>query len=152
MEDDVILPNDFESKLNSINKFLFSRRGEWDVFSGVIAALNPEVDIIAVEDFEGQRFVTINKMTSTVFNIYAESAIEMFDNWNSDDLDAEKNTIDRYLENQKSIKVVATLPFLVGHREESHSTLWGFQNTTYVEMISNSQALLQMKVAAFMAK
>ncbi len=87
-----------------------------------------------------------------VFNIYAESAIEMFENWNSEDSDAEKNTIDRYLENKKSIKVVATLPFLVVHREEAHSTLWGFQNTTYVEMITNSQALLEKKVAAFLAK
>ena len=152
MEDDVILPINFESKLNSINRFLSLKHGRWDVFSGVIAALHPEVEIIAVEDFEGQRFVTINKMTSMVFNIYAESAIEMFENWNSEDSDAEKNTIDRYLENKKSIKVVATLPFLVVHREEAHSTLWGFQNTTYVEMITNSQALLGKKVAAFLAK
>jgi len=152
MEDDVILPNDFESKLDSIKRFLASKAGGWDVFSGVIAALNPDVEVLAVEEFEGQRFVTINKMTSTVFNIYADSAIDMFTKWNPDNLDAEKNTIDRFLENQKIIKVIATIPFLVGHREEVHSTLWGFQNTTYVEMIANSQALLEAKVVAFLDK
>lgn len=152
MEDDVILPNDFESKLDSINRFLAAKAGGWDVFSGVIAALNPDAEVLAVEEFEGQRFVTINKMTSTVFNIYADSAIDMFTQWNPENLDAEKNTIDRFLENQKTIKVIATIPFLVGHREEAHSTLWGFQNTTYIEMIANSQALLETKVAAFLDK
>jgi len=146
------LPHDFELKLNSINRFLAARQSGWDVFSGVIAALNTETEVLAVDDFEGLRFVTINKMTSTVFNIYASSSIDMFTKWNPDDLNAEKNTIDRFLENQKSIKVIATLPFLVGHREEAHSTLWGFQNTTYTEMIANSQALLEAKVAAFLAK
>ena len=152
MEDDVILPKDFESKLDSINRFLACKSDGWDVFSGVIAALNPDTEVLAVDDFEGQRFVTINKMTSTVFNVYAESAIDMFTKWNPDNLDAETNTIDRFLENQKSIKVIATIPFLVGHREEAHSTLWGFQNTTYVEMIASSQALLEAKVAAFLDK
>lgn len=152
MEDDVILPTDFDLKLESINRFLSAKPGGWDVFSGVIAALNPDAEIIAVEDFEGQKFVTINKMTSTVFNIYSGLAIEMFSNWDPENLDAEKNTIDRYLENQKSIKVITTLPFLVGHREEVHSTLWGFQNTTYVKMIAISQTLLEAKVAEFLAK
>jgi hypothetical protein len=151
MEDDVVLPTDFDSKFNSINNFLTLNHGRWDVFSGVIAALNSNTKVVAVEDFEGQRFVTIDKMTSTVFNIYAESAIEMLACWNPEDLDAEKNTIDRYLENQKTIKVITTLPFLVGHREEAHSTLWGFQNTTYVEMIANSQALLELKVTEFLS-
>lgn len=152
MEDDVILPNEFESKLDSINRFLAAKAGGWDVFSGVIAALNPDAEVLAVEEFEGQRFVTINKMTSTVFNIYADSAIDMFTQWDPENLDAEKNTIDRFLENKKTIRVIATIPFLVGHREEVHSTLWGFQNTTYVEMIANSQTLLEAKVAAFLDK
>ncbi len=152
MEDDVILPTDFDSKLDSINRYLSAIQGGWDVFSGVIAVLNPDAEVIAVEDFEGQRFVIINKMISMVFNIYAQSAIDVFANWNPDNLNAESNTIDKYLESQKNIKVVTTLPFLVGHREEVHSTLWGFKNTTYVEMIANSQALLEMKVAAFLAK
>lgn len=152
MEDDVILPTDFDCKLESINRFLSSKQGGWDVFSGVIAVLNPDAQVIDVEDFEGQRFVTINKMISMVFNIYARSTIDIFANWNPDNLNAENNTIDKYLESQKNIKVVTTLPFLVGHREEVHSTLWGFQNTTYVEMIANSQTLLEAKVAEFLAK
>lgn len=152
MEDDVILPDDFESRLHSINRFLASKVDEWDVFSGVIAALNPDVEVLAVEEFEGQRFVTINKMTSTVFNIYADSAIDMFAKWSPENLDPKTNTIDRFLENQKKITVITTIPFLVGHREEVHSTLWGFQNTNYVEMIANSQALLGAKVDAFIGK
>lgn len=117
-----------------------------------MAVLNAEAEVIAVEDFEGQRFVTINKMISMVFNVYAASTVDVFANWNPDNFDSENNTIDKYLENQKNIRVVTTLPFLVGHREEVHSTLWGFQNTTYVQMIANSQNLLESKVAEFLNK
>lgn len=152
MEDDVILPPDFNSKFESINRFLDSKQGDWDVFSGVIAALNPDAEVISVEDFEGQKFITINRMTSTVFNVYAETAINMLADWDSEDLNSEINTIDRYLENKKAIKIITTLPFFVGHREEVHSTLWGFQNTTYIEMIANSQTLLEAKMASFLAK
>lgn len=151
MEDDVILPPDYQQALRVIREFLSLKEGTWDVFAGVIASLHPEAKVVAVEDFGGRTFVTIDKMTSTVFNIYAESALRMFCGWDPENLDATSNTIDRYLESQKEIRVVALLPYFVGHREEVYSTLWGFQNSRYLEIIAESEAALQGKVAEFLA-
>ena len=151
MEDDVILPNNFDSDFKLINEFLESISGEWDVFSGLIAVLHPDAKIISVKKYQGKIFITIDKMTSTVFNIYAQDALEMFSMWDSTNLDPIENTIDKYLESQKSIKVVTTLPYFVGHREEVISTLWNFQNSQYNELIEKSEILLQNKLKKFLA-
>jgi len=142
MEDDVVLPEDFDDKLAIIQSYLDSRSGQWDVFSGVIASLHDEAEILSIETYCGMTFITINKMTSTVFNIYSQKAMQILVSWNPMNLDAAKNTIDRYLESQTDLKVVVTLPFFVGHREEVHSTLWGFKNVQYNEMIANSEQKL----------
>jgi hypothetical protein len=59
--------------------------------------------------------------------------------WNPEHRDDQTNTIDKYLERQTSLRVVVALPFLVGHREDAFSTLWGFQNTQYSDMIAASE-------------
>jgi hypothetical protein len=46
---------------------------------------------------------------------------------------------------------VVALPFLVGHREEVFSTLWGIQNTQYSDMIAASEAGLVGLAASSMA-
>jgi len=148
MEDDVILPPDFELKMAIINEFLGVRLGQWDVFAGVIASLNSDVKIISVDVFKGITFVTINKMTSTVFNIYSEKVLHLLASWDPENLDADFNTIDRFLEKQSDLRVVVTLPFFVGHREEVYSTLWGFQNDQYNNMISESEERLKNMVIA----
>jgi hypothetical protein len=51
------------------------------------------------------------------------------------------NTIDKYLERQGGLRVVVALPFLVGHGEEVHSTLWGIQNTRYQRLIAKVSEL-----------
>ena len=148
MEDDVLLPPDFEIKITTVHEFLDTRSGDWDVFVGVISALHPDAQIISVEVFKEITFVTINKMTSTVFNIYSEKVLSLLASWDHENLDAASNTIDRFLERQVDLRVVVTLPFFVGHREESYSTLWGFQNTHYNKMIENSEQSLKNMVLA----
>jgi SAM-dependent methyltransferase len=147
MEDDVILPPEFEQSMEVIHEFLDFRKGQWDVFAGVIAALHPDVKVLSVHEFKGRTFVEIDKMTSTVFNIYDEKVLKLFASWDPSNLDAKTNTIDRYLENQANLRVIVMLPFFVGHREEAHSTLWGFQNTQYSEMIQNSENTLRQMVS-----
>jgi GR25 family glycosyltransferase involved in LPS biosynthesis/SAM-dependent methyltransferase len=148
MEDDVILPPDFESKMVIINEYLDTKTDQWDVFAGVIASLHINAKVVSVEVYKGVTFVTINKMTSMVFNIYHKKALHLLASWNPENLDAEFNTIDRFLENQSNLRVVVTLPFFVGHREEVHSTLWGFQNDQYNDMINESEKLLKNMVIA----
>lgn len=149
MEDDVLLPSDFEIKVAAVHEFLDARPGEWDIFAGVIASLHPEVKILSVEIFKGITFVTINKMTSMVFNIYNEKALHLLASWNSANHDAQSNTIDRYIESQANLRVVITLPFFVGHREELNSTLWGFKNTQYRDMIIKSENTIQEMVQSY---
>lgn len=142
MEDDVILPPDFESKFAIVEEFLDSSPEKWDVFAGIVADLHPDVRILAADVYKGITFVTINKMTSMVFNIYSEKALSLLATWDPENLEV-SNTIDRFLEAQTNLRVVLTLPFFVGHREEVYSTLWGFQNTQYRDMIANSEQSLR---------
>ncbi|PRF64474.1 hypothetical protein C6Q09_24600 [Burkholderia multivorans] len=142
LEDDALLPEDFEQKISIVNAYLDSKGGQWDVFSGLIADLHSGTRVIAVEHFQGMRFVTINKMTSMVCNIYGERVLRMLAEWDSNDRDDQTNTIDKFLERQADLRVVVALPFLVGHREDVYSTLWGFQNTQYNTLIENSERTL----------
>ena len=146
LEDDVLPPDDFQEKMNVVYEYLDEREGQWDIFAGLIADLHSQVKILNVEDFKNIRFVTINKMTSMVCNIYNQKALEILASWNFENKDVEHNTIDRYLESQSDLRVVVALPFLVGHREDVNSTVWGFQNTQYRNMIAKSQQKLQTKV------
>lgn len=141
IEDDALLSVDHAAKMNIALDYLNIKAGEWDVFSGVIAHLHEDTKVLNVENYMGIDFVTINRMTSTVFNIYSENAIKVIANWDQKNEDSERNTIDRYLEHS-GLRIVVTDPYIVGHREELHSTLWGFQNTQYRDMIAESERKL----------
>ena len=69
--------------------------------------------------------------------------------WDEKNTDAEVNTIDAYLNANTALRVVVVLPFLVGHEEDMHSSLWGFQNTQYTSLIEQAQSDLQTLAEAF---
>jgi hypothetical protein len=149
MEDDIVLPADFESKIRSVQAFLDARSGQWHVFAGMIAALDAQVTVHAVEKYEDMTFVTLDKMTSMVFNIYESEALRMLAAWNPELERDPVNTIDRHLGGQAGLRVIVTLPFLVGHCEEMQSTLWGGSNKLYSELIRSSEQALMDKVSVF---
>ena len=149
MEDDVLLPEDFRNTLRIVNEYLDKREGEWDIFAGVIASLHPDVKILRNEIYEGHQFITIDKMTSMVCNIYSEKALRLMATWDPENTNVETNTIDRYIESQSHLRVVVHVPFLVGHREDMNSTLWGFQNSQYRGLISTSQIELEAKLLSY---
>lgn len=146
IEDDVALPGDFDSILSEVNEYLDTRMSNWDIFSGMMADIHPSAKIIAVDEVEGRTYVTIDKMTSTVFNIYNESALEIISEWDPLDTDAVTNTIDRYLERRAGLRVVVALPFIAGHKEDATSTLWGFDNERYTPMIAEAQRKIEAMV------
>lgn len=150
MEDDVLLPENFELTLSKIKKYLSEKNDEWDVFAGMIASLHDDTKIISCERHEDLLFVTIDRMTSTVMNIYNQRFLQRLISWNPNDTDANNNTIDRFIESMPQIRVVVTIPFLFGHREDTSSTLWGFENSQYREMISASQIQLKEKIGDFL--
>ena len=145
MEDDVVFPEDFHNKLSIVHRFLDLQSDKWDVFSGVIAEIGPDTKVIFVNEFEGVTFVTINKMVSTVFNIYSERGLRILASWDPFIADGEELNIDQFIKKQDNLRVITTCPFLVGHRAEVESTVnpmsgKGFE---YFKMISESQKKLE---------
>ena len=134
-EDDAILPGDFSEKIATVNDYLSGK--DWDVFSGIMSDIG-EVEITKEEKYGGLLFVWINRMVSTVFDVFGEKALRLISNWNPEDEKYWSLTIDRYLES-RDMKVVTNVPFLVEHDEGVNSTLWGGTNSQYREMIAKSK-------------
>ncbi|MGP3713387.1 methyltransferase type 11 [Brucella sp. RRSP16] len=144
IEDDIILPDDFNDLLREVDQYLDSREAHWDLFSGLMADVSSSAKVYSVETLGSRTYVTIDKMTSMVFNIYNESALVILSEWDANNADASTNTIDRYLERQDDLRVVVCLPFLVGYDEEATSTLWGFNNSRYIPMIRKAEKRIEL--------
>ena len=138
-EDDVIFPVGFEEKLEQIAKEL-EERGDWSVFSGVMADVGRVKVSDCVKDDNGY-LIKIDHMVSMVFNMYNRDMFKLFGVWDEQNRDVQKNAIDRYLES-KNLGVYVKLPFLVGHKEELNSTIWGFSNVEYSALIEHCQQKL----------
>lgn len=151
-EDDVEFPGDFETAWTEVSSYLKENAGKWHVFSGLMTDLHKDAKIFGVVRHAGREFVTTDKLIGMVFNVYDQACYEGISGWDECDDDVTSNTIDRYLEAMDSIRVLTTCPFLVGHKTDLHSTLWGGQNTIYTAVISKSEALLQEKVSNWYEK
>lgn len=142
-EDDVYLPTDYEARQNQINKWLSANTEEWDVFCGLIAIIHPETKILAIHYYQGMKIIIIDRMLSMVHNIYSKNALEHLASWDANNQDADKNTIDMHLQKNSKLRVAVCLPFLVGHEEDMKSSLWGFNNTQYSDMIEKAEKTLE---------
>ena len=87
-------------------------------------------------------------MISMVFNLYDEKVYPYFAGWDESNRNVHTNTIDRALE-AEDLRIIATAPFLVGHKEELDSTVWGFNNSQYSAMISKSSEKLERLAREF---
>lgn len=152
MEDDVEFPADYETRRAKVEAWLAENEGKWEAFVGMMAIVHPDTRILDVERVNGETFVTIDRMISMVGNIYAPSALERIAQWDESCHDADTNTIDRFLQMQGGMRVVITLPFLLGHREDLDSSLWGFSNVRYTQMIAQAQQELEKRLAEFEAR
>ncbi|URQ76409.1 MAG: methyltransferase type 11 [Candidatus Ochrobactrum gambitense] len=147
IEDDVKLPADFHSILREVLYYLSKREEGWDIFSGLMSELDGLPNIISAEEFGGRNYITIDSMSSTVFNIYNKSALQLLSCWDPTNTDPAMNTIDRYLARQKGLRVIVTLPFIVGHSEEEESTLWGVTNDKYTLQIERTKLKIELAFA-----
>ncbi|MET2827795.1 class I SAM-dependent methyltransferase [Mesorhizobium shangrilense] len=150
-EDDVLFREDHAARMETIEKYL-EATDHWDIFSGMIASAHPNTRVFGVEERGGMTFVKLDRMTSMVFNIYNRRAIRLLSDWDPNNTDVDTNAIDRYLENQEDLRVVVTLPFLVGHREDVSSTLWGFQNDRYSNMIIEAEETIRALADRWLAE
>ena len=142
MEDDVIIKKSFFKRKKYIDTWLINNPSKWDIFSGLIADIHENTKILDVVKINGSILVTTDRMVSTVYNIYSESILKVINDWDPNNNNQEVNTIDRFIQKQTNIKTVVALPFLVGHNEKLNSTLWGFKNSEYNDMISRSEKKL----------
>lgn len=149
-EDDVLFPPDFDKRFAIVERYLANQK--WDIFSGFIADAHADLNVIHVEEFEGQTFVHVDRTVSMVFNIYSREIMEFLTKWDPENRDVDSNTIDRYLEGHGKTRVILTLPFLVDHRSDASSTIWGFENTQYESVVEQSEIRLAEKVACFILK
>lgn len=147
-EDDVEFYANFAERYSRVLAYLDSQE-DWDVFAGLIAQLHEELTILGCEQVDGERYLTINKMVSMVMNVYSSRFYSKLQAWDSTNHDAETNTIDRFIEQHEQVQAVTTPHFLVGHKEELDSTLWGFNNQTYSQMIADSEVKLKQKLADY---
>ncbi len=147
-EDDVYFPEDFEEKFEKVLKFT-EENDDWNVFSGIMADVG-RVKILKHENKNDVDFVYLDKMISMVFNIYDKSVFDLIGSWDNTNRDVEVNAIDRYLEDEK-LRILTTCPFLVGHKEDLNSTIWGKQNTIYSGLIEDSSKKLREMTDKFKA-
>ena len=145
-EDDVEFLDDFIDKYNEIIKNIKDGSMEWDIVSGFMSDIAKDVNIKRTIELNDQQIIVINKMISMVFNFYNESVYDLFEKWNETNYDAINNTIDRYIEKEQNLKILLIFPYLVGHKEDLQSTIWGFNNTKYNELINDSINLMQKKI------
>ncbi|NIE66106.1 DUF4915 domain-containing protein [Burkholderia sp. Ax-1719] len=148
-EDDVDFPEDFSNQWENIKNHLDSNFEKWDIFSGLLANLSEEASVLEESIQSNQQYVVVDKLISTVFNCYNKRIFDLIANWDPDNRDVHTNTIDRYLERKRSMRVMTTHPFLVGHKEDHTSTIWGFKNTQYLDLIAASSELLGKKLGEF---
>jgi hypothetical protein len=147
-EDDVGFPPDFEVRWRDIQECLNDSDITWDIFSGLIASLDKDVDVLGLYKFRNQQFAVINKLMSMVFNVYSERVYDTIAHWDENNHDVTTNTIDRYLQRQGVLNILTVDPFLVGHKESQQSTIWGVENTHYIDLIKASNQLLKEKILA----
>ncbi|WP_219906623.1 glycosyltransferase family 25 protein [Nitrosospira multiformis] len=145
-EDDVEFPSDFEMRWRDIRECLNEADITWDIFAGLIADLDKDVDVLGLYKFRGQQLAVINKLMSMVFNVYSERVYDTIARWDQNNHDVTTNTIDRYLERQGTLNILTVDPFLVGHKESQQSTIWGVENTHYTDLIKASNQLLKEKI------
>lgn len=148
-EDDVFFPEDFEERFEHCRAYLAEHK-DWNIFQGLMADVG-DVTVSQVDHERGQTFVHIDHMISTVFNLYDEKVYPYFAGWDESNRNVHTNTIDRALE-AEDLRIIATAPFLVGHKEELDSTVWGFNNSQYSAMISKSSEKLERLAREFEEK
>lgn len=141
-EDDVDFLPGWKEKFQTIKAYLNEHNEHWDVFSGFIADLNSNTRVLDLAEVDQLEIAHIDHMVSAVLNVYNSGFYDAILRWDETDHDVHNNAIDRYMESHEHIRVLTVHPFLVGHKEEQHSTLWGFHNSRYNSLIERSEQML----------
>lgn len=149
VEDDAILPPDFEARLKIIRNHMDECDG--DLFSGMIVDLHKDARVLNVTRRDGLVLVELDRAVMMLCNLYRPRMIAHLAQWDDTDDNAFSNTIDRYMERATHLRVVTTLPFLASYGAGLNSTLREADNHKFDALLARSQADLAAKVASFEA-
>jgi len=141
-EDDVEFLPGWKDKYSVIKRYLNAHSSSWDIFSGFIADLNTNTRVLDIAEVGELEIAHIDHMVSAVLNVYNAGFYDAILRWDETDHNVHRNAIDRYMESHEHLRVLTVHPFLVGHKEEQHSTLWGFNNSRYNPLIERSEQKL----------
>lgn len=146
-EDDIAPPLGFRQKLQRVENYLAGQ--DWDLFSGLLTDLPETARIDRVTRLDGITFIHLDYATGMVLNIYGPRVLAHLAAWSPEAGPVRTNTIDAWLSELPGLRVITTVPFLVGHDSQARSTLFGFANQRYDSMIRASENRLQRMVEAF---
>lgn len=123
-EDDVFFNSNCQIHLDTIENHLKLNNIQWDIISGHVTDIDSETQISFLGKQECINLFKLNQTTGMVFNIYNQNIFEYIINWNHNNMNLEKNTIDRYIQYKNNLEVVTCIPYLVSHKEFVDTTLW----------------------------
>ena len=147
-EDDCFLKNDFIEKYSIIKEFL-EKVNEWDLFVGVIANLPKNTILTNMYKYKNLTFIEINKMNSTVFNIYNHSIYNKILKWPIDNNDFNTNTIDAYIHSSDNI-IISVFPFEFSCINVD-STIWNKNLfNEYNQMFEKSNILINKLISEYL--
>ena len=133
-EDDCLLPLNFDNRYSLILEFLSKINQEWDIFLGVIAELNEDTILSKIYCYKGIKFFELNKMASTVFNIYNKSSYSKILKWYNDPID--------YYINKTGMKYIISFPFEFSCLPVE-STLWETNNDLSIKQFEKSNRVIK---------
>ena len=140
-EDDCSFNDDFYQKYKIIQDFLKQLKS-WDIFVGVLANLPEDTTLSKIYKYKGVTFIEINKMHSTVFNIYNSSVYDTFLRWDVNNDDVHNNTIDQFLKNS-NLRIIVPVPFEFSCLNVK-STLWnGNLFNAYNKLFEKSNKIIK---------
>lgn len=148
-EDDALFRPDHDRMRATIDAYLARPDVEWHAFSGLISDLPASAQVLRVDEVDGVTFVSFDRMVGLVYGRYRGPVLETMAAWAQQSDDYTRHAIDRVLEAHPGLRVVTTIPPLVGHDETHFSTLWQAHNIEQVDMVNKSAAAIAAKVAEF---
>jgi GR25 family glycosyltransferase involved in LPS biosynthesis len=144
-EDDVGFSSEHLQQLNEIEELLENQ--EWDIFSGFMADISSNAELKHIMTGKHFEYLATDQMISMVYNVYKNTVFSALDGWDENNHDDTTNTVDRFIQNKSQHKVITTYPFLAEHKEDLKSTIWGFQNTQYNDMIQRTLDKIKFKTS-----
>lgn len=125
-EDDAVFSDDFDNRIKTVLTYLRANPLLWDIYSGMMVECVDGTKIIDIKHFQGEDFIFVNKIISMVFNIYNKSSFDTIMQWQEPSVHSQlpNQTIDEYIRSS-DLRFVLSYPFLVTHKQDANSTLWG---------------------------